>query len=222
MLRGRWRTLLPSLPDLFRKPIMRLSRPSFVALIVLVATLAGMALPLDVAAADADGEPAIMNVISQASQRLALADTVARYKWLKSQDITDLPRENALLQDVTRRAPDYGVDPQFARVFFRDQIDANKFVQQALIDDWRQIPPAPQAVPDLATGIRPELDRLTVSILIALGRIGPIRRADDCPTRLAHSLAEWQRLNLGDTLHEQALERALAHLCIKGGVGATA
>jgi len=123
---------------------------------------------------------------------------------------------------VTRRAPNYGVDPEFARSFFRDQIDANKFVQQALIANWSQIPPAPQAVPDLATSIRPELDRLTLGILTTLGRIEPIRQADDCPSQLAHSLTEWRRLNPSDSLHNQALERALAHLCVKGGIGATA
>jgi len=200
-----------------RKP----TRPYFVVLIAVAATLASLALPVHVQAADTD-ESALMNVIAQASQRLALADTVARYKWLKSQDIADPSRENALLNTVTQRAPGYGVDPQFARAFFRDQIEANKFIQQALITNWSQIPPAPEAAPDLAASIRPKLDQLTLTILAALSRIEPLRHADDCPIRLAHSLTEWHRLNTSDPLHEQALERAMAHLCVKGGVGATA
>jgi len=199
----------------------KLTRPFFVVLTALATTLASLTPTAQPRAAEVD-ESALMNVIAQASQRLALADTVARYKWLKSQDIADPPRENTLLKNVMQRAPDYGVDPQFARSFFRDQIEANKFIQQALIADWRQIPPAPEAAPDLATSIRPKLDQLTLTILAALNRIEPLRQADDCPIRLAHSLTEWHRLNASDALHEQALERAMTHLCIKGGVGATA
>jgi len=194
-----------------------------IVLVAAAATLALASLPTRAATATADaGEAALMNVIALVSQRLTLADTVARYKWSKSQDITDTPRENALLKDVAQRATGYGVEPQFARTFFRDQIDANKSVQQGLIAAWQQIPPPPQAVPDLAQSIRPELDRLTVSMLTALGRIEPLRQADDCPIELAHGLAEWHRLNPSDTLHEQALKQALAHLCLSGGVGATA
>jgi len=199
----------------------KLTRPFFVVLTALATTLASLTPTAQPRAAEVD-ESALMNVIAQASQRLALADTVARYKWLKSQDIADPPRENTLLKNVMQRAPDYGVDPQFARSFFRDQIEANKFIQQALITNWSQIPPAPEAAPDLAASIRPKLDQLTLTILAALSRIEPLRHADDCPIRLAHSLTEWHRLNTSDPLHEQALERAMAHLCVKGGVGATA
>jgi chorismate mutase len=189
--------------------------------LIAAAALVLTALPARAAGTDA-GEAVLMNVIAQVSRRLTLADTVARYKWSKSQDITDTPRENAMLKDVTRRAPAYGVEPKFARTFFRDQIDANKSVQQGLIAAWQQIPPPPVAVPDLAHSIRPELDQLTVSMLTALGRIEPLRQADDCPIELAHSLTEWHRLNPSDSLHEQALKQALAHLCVSGGVGATA
>jgi len=198
-------------------------RSCFAALAVLVTALCLVASPAAHAGDSDAGQAALMNVIAQASQRLALADPVARYKWLKSQAITDVPRETALLAQVAQRAPGYGVDPQFAQTFFRDQIDANKRVQQALIDEWRQAPPsgASQA-PDLAETIRPQLDQLTTTLLAALARVQPIREADDCPVRLAHSLTEWQRLNLGDGLHQQALRQALQHLCAGGGVGAIA
>lgn len=193
-------------------------------LLILVALAGALALPHRAQAdtSTAAGESALMNVIAQASQRLVLADTVARYKWLKSQDITDVPRENALLDNVTQRSPGFGVDPQFARTFFRDQIEANKLVQQGLISDWRLTPPPPQAVPDLASSIRPQLDQLTTTLLTSLARVQSLRQADDCPVRLAHSLAEWRRLNNSDSLHEQALQRALAHLCASGGIGALA
>jgi chorismate mutase len=160
-----------------------------------------------------------MNLIAQASERVMLADTVARYKWAKKESITDPVREKALLASVARQAPNYGVPPQLAQTFFRDQIEANKVVQQGLIDGWRVAPPPPGPVPDLASSTRPQYDRLTVTLLTGLARVEGVRRADDCSTRLSRSLRAWKDLRTVDTLHAQALNRAFAHLCA-GGVGA--
>jgi len=103
-------------------------------------------------------DTALMNLIAQASERVMLADTVARYKWAKKESITDPVREKALLASVARQAPNYGVEPQLAQTFFRDQIEANKVVQQGLIDGWHVAPPPPGPVPDLASSTRPQYD----------------------------------------------------------------
>jgi chorismate mutase len=171
--------------------------------------------------ADAGDDTALMNLIAQASQRIMLADIVARYKWEHHQSVTDPAREQALLNTVARQAPAIGVDPQLAQTFFSDQIEANKLVQQALLDDWRRAPPASTAVsPDLATSTRPQFDHLTDTLLGGLARVDALRHTDACPVRLAHSLADWKALRSLDSLHAQALTRAFAHLCSKGGVGA--
>ena len=49
------------------------------------------------------GDTSLTNLIALVSQRLALAEPVARFKWANHQAITDTPRENALLAEVERR-----------------------------------------------------------------------------------------------------------------------
>ena len=170
----------------------------------------------------ADGDDtALTNLIALASQRLALAEPVARWKWANHQEITDKPREEALLSDVQKRAAAANVDPAFARAFFQDQIDASKEVQNALFASWRASQPPQEPAPDLATSTRPQLDRLTQSLIAGLARVQPLRAAPDCPSRVAQSLANWKSLTRYDSTRSNALNRALGHVCETGGVGAT-
>lgn len=189
--------------------------------LTLLLAAAAITLPMTGTAADSS-DAALLNVISLAAQRLTLADTVARVKWTQDKPVTDLPREHALLADVARRAPGYGVSAMAAQAFFRDQIEANKMVQNSLIAAWQVTPPPAGPVPDLATVVRPKLDQITTQLLIALGRTDALRQADDCPSRLAASLGDWRKLHDSDSLHNHALTRAMAHVCVSGGVGAVA
>lgn len=172
--------------------------------------------------ASADGDDtALTNLIALVSQRLSLAEPVARYKWARHQPITDTPREQALLADVEKRAAKAGVDPAFAHAFFQDQIDASKDVQNALFDTWRTTRPPEGAAPDLATSLRPQLDKLTQSLIAALARVQTLRTQDDCPTRVARGIDNWKSLTRYDNTRNAALTRALGHVCEAGGVGAT-
>ncbi|PRX26812.1 chorismate mutase [Paraburkholderia sp. BL18I3N2] len=186
----------------------------------MLALLAALAFAPAPAIADGD-DTALTNLIALASQRLALAEPVARWKWANHQDITDTPRENALLADVEKRAAAANVDPAFARAFFQDQIDASKDVQNALFATWRGSQPPQGPAPDLATSTRPQLDRLTQSLVAGLARVQPLRATPDCPSRVAQSLANWKSLTRYDSAHSNALTRALGHVCETGGVGAT-
>jgi chorismate mutase len=193
---------------------MRFLSRTFVACAALFCTITPSAY------ADGD-DTAFTNLIALVSQRLALAEPVARYKWARHEAITDEPREAALLKSVDQKARAATLDPDFAHQFFRDQIDASKDVQNALFANWRAVKAAPEgSPPDLATELRPKLDRLTQSLLGALGRIEPIRHADDCPLRLADSLARWKHLTRYDSSMNAPLARALSHVCAAGGVGA--
>lgn len=171
------------------------------------------------ARADGDDAP-LTNLIALTSQRLALAEPVARWKWARHEPITDEPRETALLASVDKKARATGLDPAFAQQFFRDQIDASKLVQNALFENWRASRPPEGAPPDLATDTRPKLDRLTQSLIAALARVEPLRTADDCPLRLADSIARWKHLTRYDAAQNAPLARTLSHVCAAGGVGA--
>ncbi|KMY85405.1 Periplasmic chorismate mutase I precursor [Candidatus Paraburkholderia calva] len=173
-------------------------------------------------AVHADGnDTPFTNVIALVSQRLALAEPVARYKWARHEPVTDEPRENVLLNQVEEKAKSAQINPDFARQFFRDQIDASKDVQNALIANWRVAKAKPDgAPPDFAKETRPKFDRLTQSLIGALARIEPVRHADDCPLRLADSLARWKHLTRYDASMNAPLMHALSHVCALGGVGA--
>ncbi|MEA3117393.1 MAG: chorismate mutase [Paraburkholderia sp.] len=171
------------------------------------------------AAADGDDTP-LMNLVALASQRLALAVPVARWKWANHRPITDKSRETALLADVEKRARAAGVDPAFARMFFEDQIEANKERQAALFDQWRVSKPPEGPAPDLATSTRPALEQLTQSMIVGLARVQPLRDAPDCPLRLARSVQNWKSMTRYDANATGPLARALAHICSSGGMGA--
>lgn len=173
--------------------------------------------------ATADGDDtALINLIALASQRLTLAEPVARWKWANHQPITDSKREAELLLAVEKRAIALGIDPSYARAFFADQIAASKEVQRALFDTWRATPPSESegAPPDLAASTRPQLDRLTHLMLATLARMETTRNAHDCPLRVARSIANWKSLTRYGSTRSSALNTALSHVCTAGGIGA--
>jgi chorismate mutase len=47
-----------------------------------------------------------------------------------------------------------------------------------------------------------------------------MRHADDCPLRLADSVARWKHLTRYDAALNTPLSRALSHVCAAGGIGA--
>jgi chorismate mutase len=195
----------------------RLHPRSALGLLALCAALTLSAAP---ARADSD-DTALTNLISLVSQRLALAEPVARWKWANHQPITDAPREAALLADVAKQAAAAQVDPEFARAFFKDQIAASKELQNALFATWRSTRPPEGATPDLVTSIRPQLDQLTMSMIAGLARVQTLRTAPDCPSRVANGIANWKTLTRYDSTRSGALTDALGHVCESGGVGAT-
>ncbi|KVQ79169.1 chorismate mutase [Burkholderia multivorans] len=169
----------------------------------------------------ADGDDtALTNLVALASQRLALAEPVARWKWANRQPIEDRPREAALLAAVEQRAAQAGLDASFARTFFEDQIAASKAVQNALFARWRATRPPEGTPPDLATSTRPALDRLTQKMLAGLAQVAPLREAPDCQARLARSIANWKTLTRYDSSRTPALDTALSHVCAGGGASA--
>ncbi|HGL4256729.1 chorismate mutase [Burkholderia dolosa] len=194
------------------KPTLRAS--------IAVAAL-GVAFLVSPRIASADGDDtALTNLVALASQRLALAEPVARWKWANHKEIEDKPREAALLDAVEKRAVQTGVDPAFARTFFEDQIAASKDVQNALFAAWRATRPPEGTPPDLATSTRPALDRLTQKMLAGLAQVAPLRDAPDCQARLARSIANWKTLTRYDSAQARALDTALSHVCSAGGASA--
>ena len=100
--------------------------------------------------------------------RLDLARPVALAKLYSRAPIEDRGRERAVLDDVRRRAPGFGLDPDRAVRFFAAQIEASKAAQRAWQAQWAREGAPFDPRPNLARDVRPKLDRLTPKMLEAL------------------------------------------------------
>jgi chorismate mutase-like protein len=101
--------------------------------------------------------------------RLSIMQEVAKYKWNNNAPIEDPDREQKLLDGVGKQVRAVGVRPQWAKHFFRLQIEAAKLAQYQLFQDWRRTQHlAFSDAPDLATVVRPQLDALTPLLLKSL------------------------------------------------------
>ncbi|MFB4280456.1 gamma subclass chorismate mutase AroQ [Nonomuraea sp. MTCD27] len=158
------------------------------------------------------GLPALAEV---AARRLFLADAVAAAKFGGAGPITDPVRERELLASVAATSAEIGLPPDTGVRFFRAQIEAAKLVQRGLHARWRAYPELrPRERPDLATEVRPKLDRLTPRLLELLKATGPVRAIPDrCQETLAVARrAAGTRTRL-DPLHRAALRVALTPVC---------
>ncbi|MCO5400448.1 chorismate mutase [Ralstonia sp. 21MJYT02-11] len=148
------------------------------------------------------------------ADRLATADQVALSKWDSGKSVYDPEREAQVVTNVSAQASVYGLAPADVGNVFTDQIEANKEVQYALLNDWRRAGAAPtaprQSLPDV---IRPKLDGLQTSILQALRDAAPARGQADCPVQVANAIGRVAHEKSLDTLHRIALDRATARLC---------
>ena len=199
-----------------RLTLRRVALPLFLALSVLSS-------PTQAASDDALSEGLMLNVVSLASSRLALARSVAQWKWHNKQPIDDPQREAILLDGLMKLAPNFGMDPAFAEAFFRDQFAASKEVQNALFAQWRQGNPPPAPDPSSFESARGEIYRISQAMLTALVRVEPIRSRSDCPILLSQAVSKWTtQLTTLDAVEKSALPTALGHVCSSGGVGGTA
>lgn len=137
--------------------------------IVMVALMLSAGSQARAAEASADAERIVDRLLQLIDERLAVAPDVAKAKWNSGASIDAPTREAQILDRVVVEASRAGVDETFAQAFFQHQFDASKIIQHRLHDQWRQAGRPPfEAAPDLAADIRPELDRLTPQLIVAL------------------------------------------------------
>jgi chorismate mutase len=142
------------------------------------------------------------------------ADQVALSKWDSGQPVYDPAREAKVIANASSQATAYGLAAADVSDVFTDQIEANKEVQYALLNDWRRTGAAPtaqrQSLPEV---IRPKLDELQKSILQALREAATARGQADCPVQVANETGRVAQEKSLDSLHRIALDRATARLC---------
>lgn len=119
--------------------------------------------------------PATTALVDVLTRRLALAVDIARTKWNTKAPIEDLAREAQAIDAVGQAATVAGVDAATARRVLQAQIEAGKIVQRSLHEQWTVAGQPPfESVQDLVTGLRPQLDEITVQLVTALRSTGPL------------------------------------------------
>ncbi|MFC6339169.1 chorismate mutase [Pseudomonas sp. CCM 7891] len=158
--------------------------------------------------------PTLAPLLDSIAERLAIADQVALSKWDSHKPVEDRARERDVIASAVAQAPSYKLAPASAEQFFSAQIEANKLVQYAHLSDWHLQGKAPnEPRPDLVGTIRPQLDQLQKRLLRQLADFAPERTNPQCPQWLAQANHE----PLNDPLHQLAMIRATAELCIYQG-----
>ncbi|MDR3398931.1 MAG: gamma subclass chorismate mutase AroQ [Pandoraea sp.] len=159
-------------------------------------------------------DPVLDPLMNGILERLAISEAVARTKYTSGKPVQDTPREQALLDSVGERAAQFGLTPAQARTFFRLQIEAGKLVQTALLARWAREGRAPGEPVDLASRLRPALDRLGTSLMHDLGRLCAL---PDDPTRMARIHQARERIAKAaklEALQRAAFDEATSGLCL--------
>jgi len=153
-------------------------------------------------------------LIDAAAERLATADAVAAYKWINGGPITDRARADQVLDAVAADAAAHGIDPQYVRTVFTDQIDATEGVQYTRFAQWKFDPDtAPAAAPDL-TESRAQIDLLNKTMVEEIALQWNSLHSPSCHTELAAATdAVAAGRHLAD-LYRRALESATRSYCV--------
>ena len=202
-LPGRGKTTLPVL----RQCCVLFGRYLALTLTIVVG-LAASPVP---AAADPPGPFGAL--VDAAAERLLIADPAAAVKWLHGGDIEDVAREDEVLAAVAETATARGIDPEYVRTVFRDQIDATEAVEYSRFAQWKLDPAgAPTSAPDLSES-RARIDGLNVAMVDQLAAHWDLLHSPNCHSELSAAMDTVKTERRFDELYQQALEFATRAYC---------
>jgi len=155
-------------------------------------------------------------LVDASAHRIKIARQVAFAKWDSHHAVEDQRREEDVISAAVAQGVARGLDREFVARFFQAQIDANKFVQYALLSEWHRLGSAPQHPQfDLSRTIRPELDTIQSSLIDELVLIRNLRRSPSCGPGLSSSIVSYLAQHQDFTpVEAAALQRSLAPVCL--------
>jgi chorismate mutase len=164
------------------------------------------------AVATADNSP-LYRLVDTAAQRLAVAEPVAASKWLDGGPITDTARADAVLDAVAADATAHGIDPQYVRTVFTDQIGATEGLEYAQFGQWKFSPStAPTTAPDLSDS-RTTIDGLNRTMVEEIARQWNTLHGPQCSADRFRANNEVSADRKLDAVHVQALASATRSYC---------
>ena len=162
----------------------------------------------------AGASAAVDKLLDLVEQRMAVMPDVARHKYNTGGAVEDLPREAQVITAVSARAKEAGIDADLAADFFQAQIDASKIMQTSRITAWKAAGQGKFSdVPDLATSIRPTLDRLTPEMVATLKDALPALRTETATATIEARIARYTAAHPDDAA---AFRRAVEPLRVLG------
>lgn len=185
-------------------------------MIVVVRIIAPLAAALTlVTAAPAHAEPPspLHRLVDTAAQRLETADAVAAYKWINGGPITDVPRAQQVLDNVAADASANGVDADYVRTQFRNQIDATEGIEYIRFGQWKFDPAAaPGQAPDLAES-RTAIDGFNKTMVEELALQWGTLHGPGCGAALSEAKTAVAAERQLDQLHQDGLRAATRSYC---------
>ena len=171
--------------------------------------------PLTMPAA-AGAQPAFLpfqQLVDAAAQRLATADPVAAAKWISGGLITDKSRADQVLDSAGGDAAAHGIDPEYVRTVFTDQIAANEGIQYTRFGQWKFDPgTAPTSAPDLAES-RTQINGLNKTLVEEIALHWNSLHSQGCGKDLSDATAAVVAARQLDPLYQQALTSATRSYC---------
>lgn len=166
-------------------------------------------------AATAHAQPVnpLHRLVDTAAQRLGIADPVAAVKWIEGGPITDAGRANQVLDAVGAEAAARGVDPQYVRAVFTDQIAATEGIEYTRFGQWKFDPgTAPASAPDLAES-RSLIDGFNKTMVEEIALQWNSLHGPQCAPTLATAINAVTAARALDPLYRQALSSATRSYC---------
>ena len=167
--------------------------------------------PRDLSSAESFG-----SLVDASAHRIEIARQVAFAKWDSHRAVEDQRREDEVVGAAVAQGVARNLDREFVARFFQAQIAANKFVQYALLSEWRRLGSAPQHPQiDLSRTVRPELDTIQSRLIDGLVLIRNLRSSPSCEPGLSSAIARYLGQHRDFTpVEAAALQRSLAPVCV--------
>lgn len=177
---------------------------------ILLVTLGVMVLP---PAAAAQPAGPLYRLVDTAAQRLAIADPVAATKWINGGPITDRQRADAVLDAVAADAEAHGIDRDYVRTVFTDQIDATEGIEYTRFGQWKFDPAtAPAAAPELSES-RSQIDGFNKIMVEEIARQWNLLHGPSCSSELSNAIEAVANTRQLDPLYRHALSAATRSYC---------
>lgn len=165
------------------------------------------------AQAHTDDVNPLADLVDAATQRLQTAEPVAATKWINGGSIEDPPRVEQVLYAVSASATRKGVEPEYVRQIFTDQVHATEALEYSRFAQWKLDPAsAPGVAPDLASS-RTTIDRLNTEMVDQIALQWPVLRSPDCTRLLTDAKAAVADARSLDPLYQQALDFSTHSYC---------